>query len=116
MTAQAAIATLFYGLLSGTLRIILELMKDDLGGFGKWYATVNFSHFAIFNFIICVILAIVVSLLTPKPNEAALKGLTLGTLTPEQKKANRESYTAVDIIISVVLVAIVISVLVYFRG
>ena len=116
MTAQAAIATLFYGLLSGTLRIVLELMKDDLGGIGEWYATVNFSHFAIFNFLICSLVAVVVSLLTPKPNEMQLKGLTLGTLTPEQKKANRESFTMVDILISVVLVAIVVSVLVYFRG
>lgn len=116
MNAQAAIATLFYGLISGTLRIVLELMKDDLGGFGKWYATVNFSHFAIFNFLICALVAVVVSLSTPKPSEAQLRGLTLGTLSPEQRKANRESYSALDVIISVVLAAIVISVLVYFRG
>lgn len=116
MNAQAAIATLFYGLLSGTLRIILELMKDDLGGFGKWYATVNFSHFAIFNFLICVLVAIIVSLCTAKPSEEQLKGLTLGTLSPEQRKANRESFSKLDIIISIILAAIVISVLVYFRG
>ena len=30
INAQGAIATLFYGLISATLRIILELMKDDL--------------------------------------------------------------------------------------
>ena len=116
MTAQAAIATLFYGLISGTLRIVLELMKDNLGGIGEWYATVNFSHFAIFNFIVCVLVAIVVSLFTPKPSEAQIKGLTLGTLTPEQRKANRESYTMVDIVMSLLLVAIVISLLLYFRG
>jgi SSS family solute:Na+ symporter len=116
MNAQAAIATLFYGLISGTLRIILELMKDDLGGFGKWYATLNFSHFAIFNFLVCILVAVIVSLSTRAQDPATLKGLTLGTLTPEQRKANRESYTWVDILISVVLVAIVISVLVYFTG
>ncbi len=116
MNAQAAIATLFYGLISGTLRIILELMKDDLGGFGKWYATVNFSHFAIFNFLVCILVAVIVSLSTRAQDPATLKGLTLGTLTPEQRKANRESYTWVDILLSVVLVGIVISVLVYFTG
>lgn len=116
MNAQGAIATLFYGLISGTLRIILELMKDDLGGFGKWYATVNFSHFAIFNFLMCALVAVVVSLSTPKQSEAQLQGLTLGTLSPEQRRANRESFSKVDVIISVILVAIVISVLVYFRG
>lgn len=116
INAQGAIATLFYGLLSGTLRIILELMKDNLDGFLKWYATVNFSHFAIFNFLICCLVCTVVSLATRKPSEEQIKGLALGTLTPEQKRANRESYSMVDIIISVVLVAIVVSVLIYFRG
>jgi SSS family solute:Na+ symporter len=116
MNAQGAIATLFYGLISGTLRIVLELMKDDLTGFGKWYATVNFSHFAIFNFLVCVLVALVVSLSTRKPSEEQLKGLTLGTLTPEQRKANKESYTKVDVLISLLLAAIVISVLIYFTG
>ncbi|MGQ0740015.1 MAG: sodium:solute symporter [Bacteroidota bacterium] len=116
MNAQAAIATLFYGLFTGTLRIVLELMKDSLGGFGEWYATLNFSHFAIFNFVMCVLVAAVVSLSTTRPSAEQIKGLTLGTLTPEQRKANRESFTKLDIIISVILVAIVVSVLVYFRG
>ena len=116
MNAQGAIATLFYGLLSGTLRIILELMGDNVSGFFKWYSTVNFSHFALFNFLACVVVAIVVSLSTRAQTAEQLKGLTLGTLTAEQRKANRESYRVVDILISVVLVAVVISILVYFRG
>lgn len=116
MNAQAAIITLFYGLLAGTLRIVLELFKDNLGGAAKWFATVNFSHFAIFNFLACVGVIIAVSLLTPKPSLAQLQGLTLGTLTPEQRKANRESYTWWDVVISVILAAIVIGVMVYFRG
>ena len=81
-------------------------MKDDLGGFSKWYATVNFSHFAIFNFLVCVLIAIVVSLSTKKQSEEQLTGLTLGTLTPEQRKANRESYTKVDVLISLIGVAL----------
>ncbi|HEY0680554.1 MAG TPA: sodium:solute symporter [Chitinophagaceae bacterium] len=116
INAQGAIATLFYGLISGTLRIVLELMKDNLDGFLKWYATVNFSHFAIFNFLICALVCTVVSLATRKPSEEQIRGLAVGTLTPEQKKANRESYSAVDVIISVVLFAIVLSALIYFRG
>jgi len=116
INAQGAIATLFYGLIAGTLRIILELMKDDLTGPLHWFATVNFSHFAIFNFIICALVCTVVSLATPKPSEIQLKGLTLGTLSAEQRKANRDSYSKVDVLISVILAVIVISVLVYFRG
>ena len=91
-------------------------MKDDLSGVAEWYATVNFSHFAIFNFLACVLVCCAVSLMTPKPSDAQIQGLTLGTLSPEQRRANRESYSVTDVIISVVLAAIVISILVYFRG
>ena len=67
MNGQAAIATLFYGLISGTLRIILEVSGDQ-----SWFTTLNFSHFAIFNFLACVAVAVVVSLSTPAQSEACL--------------------------------------------
>jgi SSS family solute:Na+ symporter len=116
INAIGAIATLIYGLLSGKLRIILELIKDDLSGAAEWFATVNFSHFAIFNFLACAAVCTIVSLLTPKPSEEQIKGLTLGTLSAEQRQANRDSYSKTDVVISVVLAAVVISILVYFRG
>ena len=116
MNAQGAIVTLFFGLFSGTLRIVLELMKDDLGGFAYWYATLNFSHFAILSFVLCVTAAVVASLSTARPSPEQIQGLTWSTLTPEQRKANKESYTKTDIAISLLLLALVIGVLVYFTG
>lgn len=115
-TAQAAIVTLFYGLISGALRIVLELAKESLDGIAYWYATVNFSHFAIFNFLACVAVCIAASMVTKKPDPAQIQGLTFGTLTLEQKRASRASYSTWDVVFSVVLVLIVVSVLVYFRG
>jgi SSS family solute:Na+ symporter len=111
MNGQAAIATLFYGLISGTLRIILEVSGDQ-----SWFTTLNFSHFAIFNFLACVAVAVAVSLSTPAQSEAQLSGLTMGTLTPAQRKATRESFGTTDLVISGILVAIVLTVLIYFRG
>ena len=111
MNGQAAIATLFYGLISGTLRIILEVSGDQ-----SWFTTLNFSHFAIFNFLACVAVAVAVSLSTPAQSEAQLSGLTMGTLTPAQRKATRESFGITDLVISGILVAIVLTVLIYFRG
>ncbi|MBK6477544.1 MAG: sodium/solute symporter [Saprospiraceae bacterium] len=116
MNGQAAIATLFYGLISATLRIVLELMKDSLSGFPLSFATINFSHFAIFNFLVCAAVAIVVSLATAPPNELQLAGLTISTLSPEQRQANRDSYSKLDVAISLLLAVIVISILIYFRG
>jgi SSS family solute:Na+ symporter len=116
INAKGAIVTLFFGLFAGTLRIVLELMKDNIGGILYNYATVNFAHFAIFNFVACVLVCSVVSLFSEKPSLQQIQGLTFGTLSPEQKTAARNSYSWSDIIFSVILVAIVIAVLVYFRG
>ncbi|MEP7267137.1 MAG: sodium:solute symporter [Saprospiraceae bacterium] len=111
MNGQAAIATLFYGLISATLRIVLEVSGNT-----AWFTTLNFSHFAVFNFLVCALVAVVVSLATAPQSEASLSGLTLGTLTPEQRRITRESYSKTDLVISGILVAIVLSVLIYFRG
>ena len=114
--ARGAIVTLLFGLVVGALRIILELMKDDLSGFAEVYATLNFAHFAIFNFLACVAVCVVASLTAQAPSPEKVAGLTLGTLTAEQKRANRDSYSLWDVLISVLLLVIVITILVYFRG
>ncbi len=116
INAKGALATLIGGFFLGMSRLIAELMKDSLSGFMHFWATINFMHFAILLFVISVIICITVSLLTEKPREEQIVGLTFGTLTPEQKAANRASYTWVDIAASLFVVAIVIGILSYFTG
>ena len=116
INAQGAIATLFFGLLLGTLRIIAELMTDGTPGIIDTYASINFAHMAIYMFVACCIVCISVSLLTPAPSMERIQGLAFGTLTAEQKAENKNSYTWVDIAVSVLLVLVVIGVLSYFTG
>ncbi|HPN70866.1 MAG TPA: sodium:solute symporter [Saprospiraceae bacterium] len=117
INAQGAIATLFFGLLMGTLRIIAELTIQEGGsGFMYSFATINFAHMAIFMFLACTVVCIVVSLLTSPPSEAQIAGLTFGTLTAEQKAEARSSYSTSDLVVSVVLVIVIISILSYFVG
>jgi SSS family solute:Na+ symporter len=71
---------------------------------------------AIYMFIACVVVCSAVSLLTQKPSFERIQGLTIGTLSPEQKAAAKNSYSKWDVVTSLLLAAIVISVLVYFRG
>jgi len=124
VNAAGAISTLFFGLVAGTVRIIAELMYLDnngqliegASGMLASYASINFSHMAIFMFFACVIVCVGVSLLTPAQSEMKLSGLTFGTLTKEQKSFNKSSYEWVDIVASVLLVIAVLSVLFYFQG
>jgi SSS family solute:Na+ symporter len=124
INGKGAIATLIFGLVVAAVRIISELVfRDDEGriskgasGFFADFARINFSHMAIFMFIGCVIICSVVSLMSAKPDYVKIKGLTFGTLSAEQKAEARKSYSMTDVIISIILVLIVLSVLIYFRG
>jgi len=114
---QGAIATLFFGLLMGTLRIIAELTADKSSdGIWSYFAGINFAHMAIFMFIACVIICTVVTLLTEKQDEKDIAGLTFGTLSDEQKASAKNSYTILDVAVSVLLLVIVICILSYFTG
>lgn len=117
INAQGAIATLFFGLLIATLRIIAELQTAGTGS-GLWYqfATVNFAHMAIFMFIACVIVCLSVSYATAPPDFSTIRGLAFGTLTEEQKAESKKSFGWIDVVISLILILIVSFVLVYFTG
>ena len=125
VNAKGAIATLFFGLLMAILRIIAELnyldsetgqLVEGASGFFATYASINFAVMAIYMFIACVVVCVAVSLATAPPSEKQIAGLTFGTLTPEQKKSVMNSYSIWDVIASVILVLIIISVLFYFQA
>lgn len=123
VNAKGAIATLLFGLLMATLRIICELVFLENGklpagetSLFAQFAAINFAHMAIYMFVGCVLVCSIVSLSTAKPSLEQIQGLTIGTLSAEQKAGARASYSKWDLIFSVLLVAIVIAVLVYFRG
>lgn len=109
-------AALWFGVIFAAVRIIAEINKDSLGGFMHSFASYNFMHLSIWLFLCCVLVAVGVSLLTEKPAEESLKGLTFSTLTPEQKQATRNSYNKWDIVFSLAILAIVILIMSYFTG
>lgn len=118
INAKGALATLIAGFAIGALRMILELAKDRLPEGSLFYhlGAMNFLTFGAYFFLICVIIAITVSLTAPAEPSEKLRGLTFATLTHEQKSANKNSYNWVDIITSLVVLAMVIYVMVSFSG
>lgn len=118
INSQGAMATLLIGLLVAAIRLMAELNRNSLeaGSFFHTFGSINFLTFAAWFFLFCVILCVGVSMLTPRPAPEKVKGLTFGSLTEEQKTANRASYTVWDIIFSVLVIGIVIGVMVSFAG
>ena len=123
VNAQAAISTLIAGLALLVLRLSSEIyyQADISAGavhdnllYG--FATINFAHMAIFMFLFSVALCISVSLATSPPDYKRISGLSFGTLTKEHKLENKGSYDTIDVVLSVVLVAIVIGILMYFTS
>jgi len=116
VNSKAAIATLFSGLIVAALRICAEIYQTHLSGILLDFATINFAHMAIFMFLLSVVICIGVSIATNPPDYKAIAGLSLGTLSEDDKRLNRESIDKIDIILSLILVGIVIAVLSYFVG
>lgn len=118
INSQGAFVTLIAGFLVGALRLILELSIDSLdpNGFFFKMADMNFLTFGAWFFLFCVILTIVVSFATEAPDAEKVKNLTFGTVTDEEKTKNKNSYGTVDIIVSVIIVAIVIGIMIFFNG
>ena len=113
---QGAQATLFAGFFIAALRLGLEVTKGSLdpSGFLFQYADMNFLKFSSFFFLASVAIAILVSIATPRIPLAQLDGLTLQTTSAEQRAANRQSFSLIDIVASAFVILIVLFVMVYF--
>lgn len=118
INSTGAMATLIGGLVVAIVRLAAEIGKKNLepGTLLHTFGTVNFLTFAAWFFLFCVILCVVASLLTKPPAPEQIQGLTYSTLSPEQKAANRASYNWVDIVFSLLVIAVVAFVMISFTG
>lgn len=114
INAKGALSVLIGGFVIGMSRIFLEINKESLGGFLYWFADVNFLYFCIILFVFSIILLVVVSLLTEKPSEEQLNGLTYSTTVAEDREKSRASWTTSDLVHSVIIVLFIIAVFIYF--
>lgn len=118
INAQGAFVTLVFGFIVGALRIILELFKDSLDpdGFLFLVGDINFLTFAAWFFLFCVVLITVVSFLTSVPSKIKTDNLTFQTISEEEKQNNKNSYNWIDILVSILVVALVVGVMIFFNG
>ncbi len=120
INAQASIVTLSAGLVLLIVRLSSEIYFQSEISSGLVvdsvffeFATINFSHMAIFIFVFSALLCVTVSILTDEPDYSRIKGLSFGTTTREMI-SKEKSYTNFDIIFSVLLVLLVIGILLFF--
>jgi len=109
-----AMTALVGGFVIGMARLAAELNKDALGGFGLWFADINFLHFAILLFALCVGLLTGASLLTAPPDAARIRGLTYRTTVAEDREASRATWGRVEVVHSAIIVAVIVGILLVF--
>lgn len=114
INAKGAYTTMVVGFIIGLLRIALELMRGSLTGILYTFATINFLYFCIFLFVFSVCLLIAVSLLSAKPSEEQLNGLTYATTVAADKAHSRASWNKYDVILSAFVVLFIVAVFIYF--
>ncbi|MEP7340479.1 MAG: sodium:solute symporter [Acidobacteriota bacterium] len=130
INGQGAIASLLTGFLLGAARFILEVVYagQQLSGFLEFYVRINFLHFAILMFAVCVVVLIAVSLLTPAPAASKVAGLTFQTIKETitmteaesasilQSPAEEETATQrkINLALAGLLIATIISLWIYF--
>jgi solute:Na+ symporter, SSS family len=131
LNGSGAITSLLTGFMLGATRFVLEITDRATGGhFGspvvRWLIDMNFLHYAIFMFIVCSVVLVAVSLMTPPPDRKRLAGLTFATVDDKiettvvdgrQRKPAHETATEhrLNVIFSILLLATVIGLWIYFR-
>ena len=129
LNARGAISSLLTGFVLGAIRFVLELRAkagDPPGPSLAWLVDMNFLHYAIFMFVVCSLVLVGVSLMTPAPDRKRLAGLTFATVddkmdvTPvgtlaRKPAAETAAEHRLNVIFSLVLLATVIGLWIHFR-
>lgn len=114
LNAKGAYTAMVLGFIVGIIKLTLELFQTSLTGILHDFATINFLYFCIYLFLFSVAVMVIVSLLTPKPDEDHIRGLTFATTVAEDQAASRASWNKWDVVLSLIVVAIIVSIFIYF--
>ncbi|OGU66301.1 MAG: Na+/glucose cotransporter [Stygiobacter sp. RIFOXYC12_FULL_38_8] len=123
LNAKGALAALYTGFALGLIRLAIDTPVKLVKGFsyseGSLLWIINnifFQYYGLLIFIVSLIVMVVVSYMSEVPDYAKISGLTFGTRTDEQKKTTRESWSAIDVIASGIVLALILIAYIYFSG
>ena len=114
INSKGALTALIGGFVIGMLRLVAELNKDSLSGWLHTFADVNFLYFCVYLTLVCIGMMVIVSMLSRPPTYENIDGLTYATTAARDKQTSRASWTRKDLILSLVVIAIIAIVLIYF--
>jgi solute:Na+ symporter, SSS family len=75
-----------------------------------------FQYYSLLITIVCIGVFIGVSYATPKPDYTKIGGLTFSTMSKQDKMESRATWSRKDVVLSILLVAAIIAIYLYFTG
>jgi SSS family solute:Na+ symporter len=75
---------------------------------------INWLHFCIFLFFFTMALMVIISMFTPKATVEQLQGITYFSQSPDQIRETRESWSWIDVVTTLVVVAVCVAFYLYF--
>ena len=115
INGQGAVAGMAFGTIMAVIRILVENTSLSFGGFFGDFLAMNFSYFALVMTALISLLMIGVSLATAAPAAAQVQGMTFGTLSEENKSANRASWTWSDVFFTLCILAMIAGIMLWLR-
>jgi SSS family solute:Na+ symporter len=123
LNAQGCFWSMVVGFIIGIFRmgvdtpITLGLFKSYPEGSFFWIVNnINFQYFSILITIVSAVVMVVVSYMTPEPNQQQIQGLTFATASEADKAATRASWNKWDVIGSAAIMACIMFAYIYFTG
>ncbi|MCR4764906.1 MAG: sodium:solute symporter [Bacteroidaceae bacterium] len=118
-SAKGGMWGLISGIVIGLTRLGAKVYYTNVPDAAQtWFKSVfydfNWLFFSGCMLIFCLLVVIVVSLCTEKPDEKKIQGLVFGTATPEQKAASRASWNHWDVIHTVIILSLTVAFYIYF--
>jgi SSS family solute:Na+ symporter len=118
VTSAGAVAGLVSGFILGMAKLTLQAIEGaGTTTMPDWLAAIarfNFLYFSGVLFVIAVVVIVSVSLLTKAPDAAKIANLTFSTCTDEQRRENRASWNAWDVLHTVIILGAVIGIYLFF--
>jgi SSS family solute:Na+ symporter len=74
----------------------------------------NWLYFSLLLFGVSVTTIVLISLITPRQSEEKISGLTYSSMTDADRKELRESWNFFDVLVTVLVLATIVGIYIYF--
>ena len=116
-TPQAGLIGLISGFTLGMTRLGLKVFGAGMGHDSiiyKVFLAPNWLHYEIALFFLVIVIMIITSMVTPKADPVAIRGLYFGSATAEEKAVTRASWNNWDLLFSGLIIVVIIVFYAYF--